>query len=77
MNYLNNRDGSNAIYESIIWDVMSAYCYDITDGAQLYYTPAAMTNATKTPNGWNFNLLTEVNVYGVDPYYEGRFYRYK
>ena len=76
MTYLNSRDGSNATYEAIIWDVMAAYDNDITNGAQLYYTPAAMNPAGSCPN-WNFSVLTEVTISGVDPYYEGRFYRYK
>ncbi|MBR5323078.1 MAG: hypothetical protein IKU48_05995 [Clostridia bacterium] len=42
MNYLNNRDGLNSLYEEIIWDTMAAYRNDITNGCQLYYTPAAM-----------------------------------
>ena len=74
--YLENRDGSNKIYEGIIWDVMKAYTSDITDGCQLYYTPAAMIPAGATPN-WNFNLLEEVQMAGVDSYYEGRFFKYK
>jgi len=76
MTYLNSRDGSNATYEAIILDVMAAYDNDITGGAQLYYTPAAMKPAGSTPN-WNFSVLTEVSIPGVDPYYEGRFYKYK
>ena len=76
MTYLNSRDGSNATYEAIIWDVMAAYDNDITGGAQLYYTPAAMKPAGSSPN-WNFSVLTEVNIPGVDPYYEGRFYKYR
>ena len=76
MAYLNNRDGCNETYEAIIWDVLAAYDFDITQGCQLYYTPAAMTNASGIPN-WNFSVLEEVHIPGVDPYYEGRFYRYK
>ena len=76
MEYLNNRDGSNQTYESIIWDVKAAYKNDITNGCQLYYTPAAMANSTGIPN-WNFSILEEVMIPGVDPYYEGRFYKYK
>ena len=75
MTYLNARDGSNATYEAIIWDVMSAYNNDITQGCQLYYTPAAMVPAGSSPD-WNFDVLTEVTIPGVDVYYEGRFYRY-
>ena len=76
LKYLNNRDGSNKTYEAIIWDVMTAYSNDITNGCQLYYTPAAMTNASGVPN-WNFDVLIEVNITGIDPYYEGRFYKYR
>ena len=75
MNYLNQRDGSNSIYEEIIWDVLSAYENDITNGCQLYYTPAAM-QGNKRPN-WNFSLLEEEYIYGVDSVYEGCFFRYK
>jgi len=75
MTYLNARDGSNATYEAIIWDVMSAYNNDITQGCQLYYTPAAMVPAGSSPD-WNFDVQTEVTIPGVDVYYEGRFYRY-
>ena len=75
MDYLNQRDGSNSIYEEIIWDVLSAYENDITNGCQLYYTPAAM-QGNKRPN-WNFSLLEEEYIYGVDSEYEGRFFRYK
>ena len=76
MTYLNSRDGSNATYEAVIWDVMAAYDNDITGGAQLYYTPATMKPAGSRPN-WDFDVLTEVTISGVDPYYEGRFYKYK
>ena len=75
MDYLNNRDFSNKVYEQVIWDVMKAYSYDITDGCQLYYTPAAMSPAGSVPK-WNFGLLTEVSIPGVDPYYEARFFKY-
>ena len=75
MEYLNNRDGQNEMYESIIWDVMQAYESDITQGCQLYYTPADMSPPGSKPN-WNFSLLVEVSIPGVDPYYEGTFYRY-
>ena len=76
MTYLNARDGSDDTYEAIIWDVMAAYNNDITGGCQLYYTPAAMRPSGSSPK-WNFSVLTEVNVPGVDTYYEGRFYKYK
>ena len=76
MNYLEERDYTNSTYEAIIWDVMSAYTEDITDGCQLYYTPAAMRPSGSKPS-WNFSLLTEVLIDGVDPYQEGRFYKYK
>ena len=76
MHYLNNRDGSNAVYEEIIWDTMKAYEWDITDGCQLYYTPATMYSPGREPS-WNFGLLQEVIIPGVDSYYEGRFFRYR
>lgn len=75
MNYLNHRDGENSTYEGIVWDVLAAYNTDITGGCQLYFTPAAMTNASGFP-AWNFNNLVEVTIAGVDSYYEGRFYKY-
>lgn len=37
--------------------------------------PAAMVPAGSSPD-WNFDVLTEVTIPGVDVYYEGRFYRY-
>lgn len=75
MEYLNNRDFSNPTYERIIWDVSKAYVYDITNGCQLYYTPAAMIPAGSAPY-WNFFILTEVYIPNVDAYYEGRFFKY-
>ena len=76
MEYLNNRDYSNKTYESIILSVMKAYCWDITQGCQLYYTPAAMKPEGSAPK-WNFSLLEEVDVPGVNKEYEGRFFKYK
>ena len=75
MDYLDNRDGSNAIYESVISDVLAAYEGDITGSCQLYYTPAAMVPADSLP-AWDFSLLVEVSIPGVDSYYEGRFFMY-
>ena len=75
MNYLDQRDFKNKTYEAIIWDVMLAYTEDITNGCQLYYTPSAMTPPGSKPF-WDFSLLTEVIIDGVDRYYEGRFYKY-
>ena len=75
MEYLENRDGTNQTYESIIWDVLQAYENDITQGCQLYYTPAAMSPPGSKPN-WDFSLLIEVTIPGVDSYYEGTFYKY-
>ena len=49
---------------------------DITEGCQLYYTPAAMNPAGAIPS-WDFSILTEVSILGVDTYYEGKFYKYK
>ena len=65
--------------EQIIQDVMPIYCgeaEDFTMGAQLFYTPSAMEPGKQSP-GWNFDLLEEVIIPGIDPYYEGRFFRYK
>lgn len=82
MEYLNNRnflnansDFSNATYEAVIRDVAKAYIYDITGGCQLFYTPAAMDPPGSLPY-WNFNVLTEVYIPFVDPYYEARFFKY-
>ena len=75
MEYLNNRDFSDKTYESIIWSVMKAYSWDITDGCQLYYTPAAMSPPGSKPD-WNFGKLEEVYIPGVDLYYEGIFFKY-
>lgn len=79
MEYLDNRDYSNDYYEQVISEVMPIYnreVNDITNGAQLYYTPATMVPEGSTPN-WAFDALEEVTIDGVDPYYEARFYKYK
>ena len=79
MDYLNRRDGSNALVEEIISQVLPIYLGeipDITGGAQIFYTPAAMS-PNRTELGWNPSLLQEVIISGVDPYYEARFFRYK
>ena len=78
MKYLDNRDGSNQQIEELISQVLPIYTGelpDITGGAQLFYTPAAMRPHTELH--WNFGLLEEVILSGVDPYFEGRFFRYK
>lgn len=49
---------------------------DITNGSQLYYTPATMVPEGSTPN-WNFEALEEVTIDGGDTYYEAKFYKYK
>ena len=75
MEYLDNRDYSNDYYEQVISEVMPIYnreVNDITNGAQLYYTPATMVPEGSTPN-WDFDALED----GVAPYYEARFYKYK
>ena len=80
MDYLNNRDGSDSYYEQVIQEVMPIYnkeVQDITNGAQLYYTPAAMDPKGSAPFDWNFDALEEVYIPGVDEYYEAKFYRYK
>ena len=80
MEYLNNRDGSNQTYEQIINEILPIYknpvANDITGGCQLYYTPAAMKPTGSKPD-WNYNVIEEVSIAGVDSYYEGVFYRYK
>ena len=80
MDYLNNRDGRNSYYEQVISEIIPIYngeVEDITGGCQMYYTPASMDPPGASPKGWNFSLLEEVSIDGVDPYYEGRFYRYR
>ena len=79
MEYLDNRDYSNDYYEQVISEVMPIYnreVNDITNGAQLYYTPATMVPEGSTPN-WDFDALEGVTIDGVDQYYEARFYKYK
>ena len=79
MDYLNHRDGSNEEIELLIEQVLPVYegkVSDITGGAQLFYTPAAMPKGVKGPR-WDSSKLKEVLISGVDPYYEGRFFRYK
>ena len=79
MDYLNERDGSNLRIEEIISEVMPVYTgeiSDITGGAQIFYTPAAM-RPNKKDLGWNPALLREVIISGIDPYFEGRFFKYK
>lgn len=76
MEYLNNRDGCNRAYEAIVWAVLQAYEHDITNGCQMYYTPAAMSPSGKQP-GWVNSKIEEVIIPGVDSYYEGRFFKYK
>ena len=79
MAYLNARDGSNATYEAIIDDVPPIYYKEIPDnttGCQLYYTPSTMKPPGSTPRGWDFKILTEVLLSGVDSYYEGRLFKY-
>jgi len=53
------------------------YYYDTETGfylLQLYYTPTVMES--RIPD-WDFSRLTEATIPGIDPYYEGRFYKYK
>lgn len=78
MDYLNAQDGSNELIEEILAEVLPVYTHelpDITGGAQIFYTPAAMHPGRSL--GWNSALLEEVIISGVDPYYEARFFRYK
>lgn len=79
MDYLNHRDGSNEEIETLIKQVLPVYegtVSDITGGAQLFYTPAAMPRGEGGPR-WDNSKLKEILISGIDPYYEGRFYRYK
>ena len=79
LEYLHGRDGSDDEIEQLISEILPIYTgevSDLTGGAQLFYTPAAMPPHAKAPN-WNYSILKEVLISGIDPYYEGRFYRYK
>jgi len=72
-----NRTGDNQLYESLISTVMPVYnrsVNDITNGAQLFYSPKSMTNGQSPP--WNFSVLTEVTINGINSN-DFRFYRYK
>ncbi|MEL4106285.1 kelch repeat-containing protein [Oscillospiraceae bacterium WX1] len=87
MNYLNNRDGSNAKLESLIKIVLDVYnggTPDNTNGAVLYYSPRAMEalhdrDPKQYPNtkpSWNFDVLQEVTVKGAEKD-DFKFYKYK
>ena len=79
MNYLDNRTGSNALYEELIETVMPYYMLegeDILDGAVLYYSPKSMVPAGATTGWENNSQLEEVFVAGIDSN-SFRFYKYK
>lgn len=68
MNYLDNRDGSNKVYENIISTSLKVgyrIVSDSTSDSVLFYSPKSMKNGLP-PKDWDFNKLKEVNVYGVD-----------
>ena len=80
MDYLNNRNGGNNYYEQVVSEIIPIYngeVEDITGGCQLYYTPASMKTPGSSLPDWDFSRLEEVTISGVDPFYEGRFYRYR
>ena len=67
MNYLDNRDGSNKVYENIISTSLKVgyrIVSDSTSNSVLFYSPKNMPNGLR-PN-WNYSLLKEVTVSGVD-----------
>ena len=77
MEYLSKRSGDNQLYESLISTVMPIYdrkVGDITEGAQLFYSPNKMSDGERP--SWNFSLLEEVRIDGIDPN-DFRFFRYK
>ena len=79
MQYLNNRDGKNTNYENIINNVIPIYLgkvSDITNGCTMYYSPRSMVPPGSTPP-WNFSILEEVFVAGIDDPWYFRFYRNK
>jgi len=79
MDYLNERDGWDFFIEEIIDQVLPIYnkeVDDISGGALLFYTPAVMDPPGSEPD-WNFYLLEEIILPGVDPENDGRFFKYK
>ena len=79
LNYLINRTGDNKLYEELIQTVMPIYnkkTYDITGGAQLYYSPRSMVPAGSEPSWASSDELVELFVEDIDSWYF-RFYKYK
>jgi hypothetical protein len=78
LEYLNNRTGTDLLYESLIETVLPIYlgiASDTTDGAVLFYSPRSMIPADSMPP-WDFNQLTEITIAGINPWYF-RFFKYK
>ena len=75
MAYLNNRDGSNKLYEELINTVMPVYHREMDDPtffSTMYYTPREGRGA---PSFSTSPRVTEVFIEGVNPE-KLRFYRY-
>ena len=75
MEYLNNKDGSNRLYEEVISSVMPVYFLDISDTtnyATMFYSP---NRAKKIPGFANSSKTEEVFIEGVDSQFF-RFYKY-
>lgn len=77
MSYLNSRDGSIQVYENLISSVIFIYFNgsDIAQGSTLYYSPRSMKNGS-APFDWEFSLLDEVFISGIDSY-DFKFYKYR
>jgi len=77
--YLNSRGAqTNTRYENLINIVLPIYrkqTTDITNGAQLYYSPKSMTPTGSKP-AWDFSQLEEITFSGVDQN-TIKVYRYK
>ena len=75
MDYLNQRDGSNRLYEEVISAVMPVYFLDISDTtnyATMYYSPRPGRNG---PSFSRSPRVEEVMIEGVDSE-SFRFYKY-
>lgn len=79
MDYLENRTNDNELYEEIISVTIAIYrgddVNDITQGSTLYYSPQSMEDPNSMPL-WNFDLLVEQYVEGIDSN-AIRFFKYK
>ncbi len=66
--YMENRDGSDALYEQLISVIMPIYhgeVNDITGGAQLYYSPKSMNPPGSVPTWAAY--YKRISVPGIDP----------